>query len=351
MQNIHSILNNLTGKEILQSLKEKNTKALFIGKDNPSDEDFENFLKNPNITLDDLKPYAFISTDIRRAYFDTQNCLCFEINLDYDIASENTIYALALVNEESIFTLALTPKIKKLQGIGGTFIVKTSLEGFSGEMVFKSDSYISEAEFEPFKNFVNNFEPLLAEFKAQAKTKMLLLDLEHYLDTELENIKLDLQKQNTIGKKSYFYRNSLPSDYIGMGEVLKRDEYPLLWYHTLGFVGNDGREYFRIPRAGYYSKGTQESFKVGSMQKSGLPNILGQLYGGCDNLSGDGVFRNEGGGYWHWSGGNGEYSQNRVSFDASRANSIYGRSEDVEVNAIFYLEGIYAGEKLSPSTK
>ncbi|PAF50851.1 hypothetical protein [Helicobacter sp. 13S00477-4] len=346
MQTIQSILNNLTSKQILQTLKEKNTKALFVGSKNPNDEVLETKLKDSKLTLEQIKGNAFIQTDVRRAYFDDNNCLCFEVNLDYDIASENTIYALAIVSEESIFVLALTPKIKKMQGIGGTFVLKTSIEGRSGEMVFKADDYISEAEFEPFRDFVDKFEDLLEDFKYKAKLKMLLLDLENYLDTQIQAIKSNMDKLNDIGRKNYFYRNSLPCDYVGMGERLSRDEYPLLWYFTLGCVGNDGREYFSIPKGGLYSKGTLDLNLVGRFEESGLPDIRGDIQGGNDSLTGNGVFFNNGSTGWQWKGGTDGWKNNQVGFKASMSNPIYGRSDDVEVNHISYLEGIYAGERI-----
>ncbi|MDO7253889.1 hypothetical protein [Helicobacter cappadocius] len=344
MQKIQSILNNLTSKEILESIREQNTQALFVGSKNPNDEVLENSLCDPNITLEELKTNAFITTDIRRAYFDEEGCLSFEVNLDYEISSENTIYALAIVSDKSVFLVANTPKIKKMQGIGGSFIIKTSIEGMQGEMIFKSDDYISSAEFEPFRVFVSDFKGLLEEFEYQARLKMLLLDLENYLDTEIAKEKQKLEKINKIGRKDYFYRNSLPSDYVGMGIRLKRDEYPLLWYHTLGCMGNDGGAEFSIPPSGKYSKGASQGALIGEIGKSGLPNITGNLRGGCDNLSGDGVFKNSGRTGWSWSGGHGGNDNNAVDFDASRSSPIYGRSEDVQVDRVHYLEGIYAGQ-------
>lgn len=343
MQKIHSILNHLGSKEILDTLKENNTKALFIGSANPNDEVLQKELSNPNITLEELKKRTFIETSIRRAYFDEEQCLCFEVFLDYEISSENTIYGLAIVSSSSVFSLSLTPKIKKMQGVGGTFIIKTSIEGNDGEMVFKSDDCISEAEFEPFRNFVNNFEELLQGFEIKARLKIALLELENYLDEEIGAIKSEIDKERNIGKKEYFYRNSLPQGYVAMGEVLKRDAYPLLWYHTIGCVGNDGGAYFSLPKGGVYSKGAKNMSEIGAFKQSGLPNIAGNLRGGGDTLVGDGVFANNGRASWTWSGGHGWDGNNAVHFDASTSSPIYGRSEDVEVDRVHYLEGIYAG--------
>lgn len=349
MQQIQAILNHLTGKEMLETIKEKNTQALFVGSNNPNDEVLENSLKNPNITLDEIMPYAFIKTDIRRAYFDENTCLCFEVNLDYEISSKNTIYALVIANDENIFVVALTPKIKKMQGIGGTFILKTSIEGNSGDMVFKSDEYISEAEFEPFRVFVSGFKALLEAFEYQCRLKMALLDLENYLDTEISTIKTEREKLAKIGVKEYFYRNELPHSYVPMGMKLNRDDYPLLWYYTLGCVGNDGGNSFFIPKANQYSKGTDDRDLVGHFAQSGLPNITGNVYGGNDNLSGDGAFRNSGRAGWSWGGGHYGSDNNKVHLDAFNSSPIYGRSEDVEVNRVHYLEGIYAGMGLFQS--
>lgn len=343
MQQIQSILNHLTSKEILETLKEKSTKALFVGTQNQNDETLDEKLQDPDITLSEMMPYAFISTEIRRAYFDENTCLCFEVNLDYEIQSQNTIYALVLASEENILLTAPMPKIKKLKGIGGTFIIKTTIEGTGGEMIFKADNYISEVEFEPFRNFVSNFQSLLEQLKYEATLKMLLLDLENYLDTQISTIKAEREKLIKIGVKEYFYRNELPPYYVSMGMRLSRDDYPLLWYYTLGCAGNDGGNIFTIPKANQYSKGTNDKSLVGVFSQSGLPNITGNIYGGCDNLSGDGVFRNSGRAGWSWSGGHGGNDNNRVHMDAFNSSPIYGRSEDVEVNKVHYLEGIYAG--------
>lgn len=343
MQTIQAILNNTSAKEILEILKEKNTKAHFVGSKDSDDVELENKLQNPNITYDEIIPYAFINTDIRSAYFDKEGCLCFEVNLEYDFYSDNTIYALCITSNESIFLIAPTPKIKKLKGIGGTFVLKTAIKGGSAEMIFKADDYISQSEFEPFRAFVLDYQGLLESFELEAKKKMLLLDLENYIDTQILTTKQHLNKKNKIGEKSYFYRNALPSDYVAMGSIVKRDEYPLLWYFTIGCNSNDGGEYFAIPQAGMYSKGTPKMSEIGALGASGLPNITGNLKGGGDTLVGDGVFRNNGRTYWTWSGGKGWDGNNAVNFDASNSSSIYGRSEDVEVNRVHYLEGIYAG--------
>ncbi|PAF49069.1 hypothetical protein BKH41_02975 [Helicobacter sp. 12S02232-10] len=361
MLKIETKLSQQVKKNLLEEIKNASPQAFFIGS---SEKDFNiDTLIGENPNYEAIKNNVIFTQDIRSAYYDVSGNLCFEILLNYEDSYDALIYALAIGDKEkqSLYAIALTPKIQKVEGVGGTFIFKTNIEGESASMVFKNDTYISEAELSNFKDFLNYVQTDLKneieltlkpikEFnlKLKAIQKQIVIEaLENYINEEFQRL-LEKQKiREEIGRKDYFYRNSLPPTHIPLGQVLKASDYPLLWFYTIGITGNDGRLTFRLPTSDFYSKGTSNPNEVGEKKLSGLPNITGAFWG--DSQGGDnGAFWIENGGCDGYRyGGGGKITH----FDASRSSPIYGRSDGVEVNRILYLEGIYASTPLSQEQK
>ena len=98
----------------------------------------------------------------------------------------------------------------------------------------------------------------------------------------------------------------------------------------------DGSATFNLPNlAGRFLESTTNASEVGTMKEAGLPNITGQHNGAPWIGFASGAFsapnsseRIPDGGSW---------SRNIVSFDASRSESIYGRSSSVQPSAVTAL--------------
>ncbi|PAF49215.1 hypothetical protein BKH41_03805 [Helicobacter sp. 12S02232-10] len=394
MTQIQTELNETTKTRLLEQIKNGITQAFFIG-DSSIDWNAEEYLTaNPN--YEDFKTKVFLTLPVRSAYYDENSNLCFEILLDYESVYSEYIRAIAIGNESEIFTLALTPKIQKIKGVGGTFVFKTNITGNNATMVFKTDHYISETELNTLKEYLSHvqnditnqissarteiqteleakkseidtqiktlsdeiqltLEPL-KDFKEKFETlrKQVVLEMvDNYCNEEIARLTKQREEREQIGRKDYFYRNSLPNTHVPLGKTLKASDYPLLWYYTISTAGNDGGLTFRLPAPNLYSQGTDNPKEVGQFRQSGLPNITGNI--GVDrahSLYGGGAFepvdpKN------HFDVGNRYYQDNYygMRFDASRSSPVYGRSEDVDVSRNLYLEGIYAGKPLDPEKK
>ena len=126
------------------------------------------------------------------------------------------------------------------------------------------------------------------------------------------------------------------------GSAVSRTDYADL-FNVIGtnFGAGDGSTTFNIPDLrGKFAEGVPTSGTLGANVSAGLPNITGTF--NADNL-------HHGGGYWtgaftggfthtgpnqQMGSGSGVYSDNSISFDASRSNNIYGASGTVQPPAV-----------------
>ncbi|PAF49619.1 hypothetical protein BKH41_02850 [Helicobacter sp. 12S02232-10] len=217
----------------------------------------------------------------------------------------------------------------------------------------KSQQEKSEESLEAFKqesleSFQTSKEAVIGEILAQQKNPQdlewkLLTAIASFLREQIKSLKDDFEERQRIGRKDYFFRNVLPENYVPMGIKLKAQDYPLLWYYTIGTAGNDRRNYFEIPKSNQYSKGTDITKEIGTFGMCGLPeieiNINALLAGGSGNAFKTSWTNN------YITGSGGSYPDNTLAFSASKASEVYGRSSEVEVNRVHYLEGVYAGKK------
>ncbi|PAF46417.1 hypothetical protein BKH46_07455 [Helicobacter sp. 12S02634-8] len=362
MLKIQTQISDQSKNEILELIKSQSTQAFFIGS---LESDFDIHSVLSPLEYESLKEHIIFSIDVRSAFYDELGNLCFEILLPYETSYAEPIEAIAIgsATNKSLYCIALTPKIQKLEGVGGNFVFKTDLKGESAEMVFKTDHYISEAELQNFNAFlefvrsdlkketidkinialkpIEKFNQSLQEIER----KTTLQALNDYLDNALMLARKEREKRDKIGKKDYFYRSYLPSTHIKLNQILKAADYPLLWFYSIQARGNDGGVYFRLPQDGLYSKGTRNTDEVGKLSLEGLPNIIGTFIAQHQGISG--AFYTYGGsGVGFFNGGGGV----TAGFDASRINPIYGQAEGVEVSHIAYLEGVFADTPLSQAT-
>lgn len=150
-----------------------------------------------------------------------------------------------------------------------------------------------------------------------------------------------LHHRAKIGQYGLFFRSSLPQGWVKAGSLLKKREYPLAYMYfknTNKSLQEDcPKGYFRLPKPNVYAKGCSDFKRVGEFEREGLPNV------NAGNYVNDS---------WRYSlGGKGGGSRDdwgcatsHANFALSNWNSVYGRTDSVEVNHNLYLEGFYVGE-------
>lgn len=188
----------------------------------------------------------------------------------------------------------------------------------------------------------NAIKEILAQTALQSDQ---FINIAHHILFTLREIKHKRQRkqewQNRIGQYTLFFRCCLPQGYVAAGSILKIDEYPLAYLYfkstSKGLQENCPKGYFRLPKPNVYAKGCSDFKRVGEFEREGLPNV------NAGNYVNDS---------WRYSlGGKGGGSRDdwgcatsHANFALSNWNSIYGRTDSVEVNHNLYLEGFYVGE-------
>jgi microcystin-dependent protein len=130
------------------------------------------------------------------------------------------------------------------------------------------------------------------------------------------------------------FNATLPENCIWLeGAEVSRTTYSILFgiYGTTYGVG-DGSTTFKLPD--FRNRAIWGANSAGYLS-AGLPNITGQVtLTGVEGVNGSGVFYSDGSSYGR-NGGHENYTMtNKVGFNASRSNSIYGNSTTVQPQAI-----------------
>lgn len=126
------------------------------------------------------------------------------------------------------------------------------------------------------------------------------------------------------------------------------------FFNTMGtawFYGLDTEnERVFLPRNNWFEQATTDESEVGNFVEAGLPNITGSISinTGSGIKSADGAFSSYGGG--NWIGGGANTAARGANFDASLSNSIYGKSDTVQPNAVKKLLYICVGNTESVSS-
>ncbi|MCX2717806.1 hypothetical protein OQH61_08685 [Helicobacter sp. MIT 21-1697] len=225
-----------------------------------------------------------------------------------------------------------------------------------GESTFeRAQEVIKEGQ----KELSSQHEAFIKQFNQALKAAQLLLRaqsaiksdawsaLTHYILFELKSLRQKykeiLDNRAKIGQYVLFFRSSLPKGFKPAGSLLKKRDYPLAYMYfknTSKSLQEDcPKGYFRLPKANVYAKGCSEFARAGEFEAEGLPNVNAGNYVNNSwrySLNGKG-----GGGRDDWGCGT-----SHANFALSNWNSIYGRTDSVEVNHNLYLEGFYVGESL-----
>ena len=123
------------------------------------------------------------------------------------------------------------------------------------------------------------------------------------------------------------------------------------WFNTFGtawFYGVDTEnECIFLPRNNYFEQTTTNSSDVGKSVEAGLPNITGAFNPFVqDGTVGNGVFNGTKTFDWTTTGGSGKLDLTVTTFDASRSNATYGKSNTVQPNAVKKLLYICVGNQV-----
>ena len=192
----------------------------------------------------------------------------------------------------------------------------------------------------------NAIKEILAQTALQSDQ---FINIAHHILFTLREIKHKRQRkqewQNRIGQYTLFFRCCLPQGYVAAGSILKIDEYPLAYLYfkstSKGLQENCPKGYFRLPKPNIYAKATNNPSLVGAFEREGLPNVNAGNYVNNSwrySLNGKG-----GGGRDDWG-----CRTTHANFALSAWNSIYGRTNSVEVNHNLLLEGFYVGQRIPP---
>ena len=156
------------------------------------------------------------------------------------------------------------------------------------------------------------------------------------------NARIDALEATPPGLIGYFATTTPPSSYwlICDGRAVSRSVYANL-FAKIGttYGGGNGSTTFNLPDLrDRVAWGATSS--VGTAIAAGLPNIVGTFDGNVN----DGTARKTGAFYtynYNSYGADGDSGGGTVGFDASRSNSVYGRSNTVQPPAMKLLPCIH----------
>ena len=305
------------GIDILNSeLRNQVQTYALVGKQTPKDTALERMLLQEDLSFDEVEGLIFHSASIDVGYFDENRILTYEINLR-DINTDKYMYGILLLDTQKQVIASLpTPQVILTDGIGGLITIKLPIKGEISKVVFVSSDYVSRDEFNVLKASLKppkvDIPALIEQITPLIQEKKDFLHRAHTIaDSMLNSMKFLLlaikehqRERERIGEYRLFFRNSLPRGYK--------------------------------PRAGFYTKGTDDIAQVGAFKKEGLPDVNAGSW--TRSLSVIPLYGKGGGSHDDW----GRHA-NYENFNLARFSSLYGRYESVEVNHTLLLEGIYVG--------
>ncbi len=149
----------LEGINILNSdLKNGVNKFALIGASNFTNVNIDTLVSNPNATYRDLQTHIFAELEIESAIYDENGVLTFHLALPYDVDYGKYIFGVALIYDvgvKKVVSIAKTPKVAKISGVGGSFTFKVAVLGSAGEIVFKTHDFVTTSELEYSIDFQN----------------------------------------------------------------------------------------------------------------------------------------------------------------------------------------------------
>lgn len=143
-----------------------------------------------------------------------------------------------------------------------------------------------------------------------------------------------------VGSVTYFAGSSVPAGYLLCdGRSVSRSTYSKL-FEIIGTTwGSENTTTFKLPNLINKVIWGGNTSDVGTYKEAGLPNITGQ-FDGVQSFAwhnADGVFAGSGAKGQGANRGNDGCGSNKITFNASKSNSIYGKSTTVQPPAAVLL--------------
>ena len=137
------------GLDILNSeLKKTVTRFILIGFETHNNPTLQEVLEtDETLIYDDIKDFIFYESNLESSYYDDKSVLTFNALIPTEQDLGNYVYAVGIITEDNkLVSVAPTPKIALISGMGGTFVIKVAVRGTAGEIVYKHSDYITVAE-------------------------------------------------------------------------------------------------------------------------------------------------------------------------------------------------------------
>lgn len=242
------------------------------------------------------------------------------------VTKELTAITDELANKLSLTGGRITGSIRVINeiNIGGNDAGKNNGFYFSGT---PSQLYIKHRD-------TNNTEKVVAVFQPNAPVQLL--------SSDGQNIKVPIFENQLIGCVAAFASTTSPLGWLNCdGSAVSRTTYSNL-FAVIGttYGAGDGSTTFNLPNL--IDKFVQGSAVAGTVKNAGLPNITGDFGAKTwkDDTLPTGVFVQT----WYDNNvtprGENKDRNTRVSFDASRSSSIYGKSTTVQPPALTMIYAI-----------
>ncbi len=106
-------------------------------------------LEHGKFVLIDNKGHSYFTGEVHRIFFDSSGVLTFTfvVPKEEHFTKWNKKIRI-LSNDNKIITEVVTPEIQFVTGVGGEQVLKLTVSGKAGEVVFKKDEYLTEYEAE-----------------------------------------------------------------------------------------------------------------------------------------------------------------------------------------------------------
>jgi hypothetical protein len=218
------------------------------------------------ITYERVREFSLLEGDIEAAYYDVDGLLTFTLPLPYELDTNAFIHGIALLGEQDgetvVVSVSKTPKIYKVDGIGGHFTYKVDVRGEAGDIVYTSTLPYACAK--------------QAEEGTSMDTIVSPATMAHVLNQFNDRLTpvLDAMKQSMVAMEAEIKRQIMPvgMTYVQFANTKDPNE---LFGGTWTNISSKYKDRF------FRAEGTVAAL-FGGVQGDGTRNITGKFYPGCD---------------------------------------------------------------------
>lgn len=241
------------GFELLQNFtKDSIGTFCVVGSNWTNDSSLDMLVDSPGTTYEQIENFVIYESTISRAFFDEYGQLTFELLLPFSLNLEKYIYGFCILHTgdiPKIAAIAKTPKIQKIEGVGGTILFKISISGEAGKIIFKDGAFVTEGELQSLRDeFTLEIESIDAYTKSEVDAKLI-----HKADKENTYTKSEVDAMLTSGIPAgtilAFAGPTAPDGYLVCnGAHIQRNVYTDL-FAAIGttFGAGDGSTTFALP--------------------------------------------------------------------------------------------------------